>query len=129
MNDMDFYPSYPQRFRANRIARVIVVFLGLSAIVVSLRTSFQSQHIVMPAGQGKEGPSKTFVVASLEKEDISWLHQYLPEWDISRYVADDPSANLTVPKNKGQEAMTYLTWGFSALFTCILSADIVCLVT
>ncbi|TVY48838.1 hypothetical protein LCER1_G009231 [Lachnellula cervina] len=92
------------------MVRIIVVFLGLSAIVVSLRTSFQSQHIVMPAGQGKGGPSKTFVVASLEKEDISWLHQYLPEWDISRYVADDPSANLTVPKNKGQEAMTYLTY-------------------
>ncbi|TVY32702.1 hypothetical protein LOCC1_G008776 [Lachnellula occidentalis] len=92
------------------MVRVIVVLLGLSAIGVSLRTSYHSQHLLMPAEEGRGRHSKTFVVASLEKDDVSWLHKYLPEWHISRYVADNASANLTVPKNKGQEAMVYLTY-------------------
>lgn len=49
------------------------------------------------------------VVASLKREDTSWLHEYLPDWGRSIYVVDDPKARLRVPKNKGREAMVYLT--------------------
>ena len=38
------------------------------------------------------------------------MHRYLPGWSRSVYVVDDPSAKLTVPKNKGREAMVYLTY-------------------
>ncbi|KAI3317368.1 hypothetical protein HD806DRAFT_515294 [Xylariaceae sp. AK1471] len=50
------------------------------------------------------------VVASTKKEDTSWLHTFLPAWHKNIYVADDTTAPLTVPKNKGREAMVYLTY-------------------
>jgi len=49
------------------------------------------------------------VVASMKHENTSWVRQYLPDWSHSIYVVDDPSAALTVPKNKGREAIVYLT--------------------
>lgn len=49
------------------------------------------------------------VVASQKREDTSWVHQFLPVWGRSIYVVDDPKAKLRVPKNKGREAMVYLT--------------------
>ncbi|KAI8631624.1 hypothetical protein F5Y19DRAFT_424360 [Xylariaceae sp. FL1651] len=64
---------------------------------------------------GDEGSHKhelqlELVVASTKKEDTSWLHTYLPDWHKSIYVTDDARAPLTVPKNKGREAMVYLTY-------------------
>ncbi|KAI0425081.1 hypothetical protein F5Y09DRAFT_347055 [Xylaria sp. FL1042] len=50
------------------------------------------------------------VVASVKAEDTSWLHAHLPSWHKNIYVADDASAPLTVPQNKGREAMVYLTY-------------------
>jgi hypothetical protein len=52
---------------------------------------------------------KRLVVSSLNKEDTTWLAKRLPDWPVSRYVVDDPTANLTVPIEKGREAMVYLT--------------------
>lgn len=49
------------------------------------------------------------VVASTAQEDSSWLERYLPEWRAHRYVVNNASAPLTVPANKGREAMVYLT--------------------
>jgi len=49
------------------------------------------------------------VLASLKRENTSWVHQYLPDWGRSVYVVDDPKAKLRVPRNKGREAMVYLT--------------------
>ncbi|KEY72453.1 hypothetical protein S7711_05128 [Stachybotrys chartarum IBT 7711] len=50
------------------------------------------------------------VVASMKKENITWLHDYLPDWEKSIYVVDDPSAQHTVSKNKGREAMVFLSY-------------------
>ena len=50
------------------------------------------------------------VIASMRKENVTWLHDYLPNWKKNIYVVDDPSAELTVPKNKGREAMVFLTY-------------------
>jgi hypothetical protein len=50
-------------------------------------------------------------VASLRSEDTSWVHRHLPDWSRSVYIVDDPSAELTVPTNKGREAMVYLRYG------------------
>lgn len=49
------------------------------------------------------------VVASMKKENITWLHDYLTDWKKNIYVVDDPTAELTVPLNKGREAMVFLT--------------------
>jgi len=50
------------------------------------------------------------VVASLGRENTKWIRQHFPDLDAFVYVVDDPHANLTTPKNKGNEAMTYLTY-------------------
>ncbi|MCJ1384001.1 hypothetical protein MMC17_007116 [Xylographa soralifera] len=55
-------------------------------------------------------PSRTLVVARLKKEDVSWIQQNLPDIQTAIYVVDDPSAEYSVPRNKGHEAMAYLTY-------------------
>ncbi|EFE34933.1 uncharacterized protein ARB_05889 [Trichophyton benhamiae CBS 112371] len=49
------------------------------------------------------------VVASMKRENVTWLHKYLPQWKKNIDVVDDPEAELTVPANKGREAMVFLT--------------------
>ena len=53
---------------------------------------------------------KELVVASLVGDDISWLDELFSDWKTNIYVVNDPNAPLTVPKNKGREAMAYLTY-------------------
>lgn len=52
---------------------------------------------------------KELVVASVTGDNTAWIAEHLPDWGRSVYVADDPHAPLTVPVNKGREAMVYLT--------------------
>ncbi|KAK2742749.1 hypothetical protein FQN55_007690 [Onygenales sp. PD_40] len=54
--------------------------------------------------------SKSLIVASLKDDDTSWIREYLADWHANIYVVDDPRAELTVPMNKGREAMVYLTY-------------------
>jgi hypothetical protein len=56
-------------------------------------------------------PAQTveLVISSLKKENASWYPVYFPRWKSNIYVVDDPAAPLTVPQNKGHEAMVYLT--------------------
>ncbi|KAL9117853.1 MAG: hypothetical protein Q9187_005605 [Circinaria calcarea] len=53
---------------------------------------------------------RTLVVARLKKEDVSWIQNELPDLHTAIYVVDDPTAEFHVPKNKGHEAMAYLTF-------------------
>jgi hypothetical protein len=48
------------------------------------------------------------VVAALEKDDVRWID--IGYWDVWKYEADNPNAKHAVPKNKGNEAMVYLTY-------------------
>jgi len=50
------------------------------------------------------------VVASTKKEDTAWVSKHFPDWHPQIYVVNDNNATLTVPKNKGREAMVYLTY-------------------
>lgn len=54
--------------------------------------------------------SKVMVVTRTKEEDTSWIAEELPDWDHAIYVADDPTAPLHPPKNKGHEVMIYLTY-------------------
>lgn len=56
-----------------------------------------------------EPPYKAIIAASLRQDDTSWFHNLLPDWQANIYVVDDPTANLTVPQNKGRESSVYLT--------------------
>lgn len=53
---------------------------------------------------------KALIVASIKKENTSWVSERLPWIDSYIYVNDDPTAALTVPKNKANEVMAYLTF-------------------
>ncbi|EME38749.1 hypothetical protein DOTSEDRAFT_108592, partial [Dothistroma septosporum NZE10] len=63
---------------------------------------------------GKPDPHKTYrkalIVSSIKKENTSWVGEKLPSVDAYIYVNDDPNAILTVPKNKFNEVMAYLTF-------------------
>ncbi|KAF2089374.1 hypothetical protein K490DRAFT_12645, partial [Saccharata proteae CBS 121410] len=54
--------------------------------------------------------SRILVVARTTSEDVSWIHEELPDLDTAIYVMDDPSAPLHPPKNKGRESTAYLTY-------------------
>lgn len=49
------------------------------------------------------------VVASRKHENTRWLQEHFDAWRKFIYVTDDSRAELTVPVNKGREAMVYLT--------------------
>jgi hypothetical protein len=68
-------------------------------------------------GSSKKAPnryphiSKTLVVASTKSSNLTWLPTASTSyWEPHVYVTDDPTASLTVPKNKGREAMVILTY-------------------
>ncbi|KAF2729848.1 hypothetical protein EJ04DRAFT_537609 [Polyplosphaeria fusca] len=46
----------------------------------------------------------------MKGDDTSWLDQHFASWKKNIYTVNDPSAPLTVPKNKGREAMPFLTY-------------------
>lgn len=50
------------------------------------------------------------VVASLKQQNTSWYLTYFPDWKSNIYIVDEATAPLTVPQNKGNEAMVYLTY-------------------
>lgn len=54
--------------------------------------------------------STVLVIPRTSSEDVGWIDEYLPEYQTAIYVADDNSAPLHPPKNKGHEVMIYLTW-------------------
>ncbi|RMZ85159.1 hypothetical protein DV738_g201, partial [Chaetothyriales sp. CBS 135597] len=55
--------------------------------------------------------TKSLVIAKTLEENVDWvLDESLDGLRRMVYVVDDPSAPLTVPKNKGHEVMVYLTY-------------------
>jgi hypothetical protein len=95
---------YSQR---QRLRSVVVALLAFVAIGLALRAAF-STHRGAATGHGSKQLSKILVVASQAKEDVSWIHEHLPDWTVRRYIVDSTWARHTVPKNKGREAMVYL---------------------
>lgn len=95
---------------------VVIVTLLLSYLYFDMPVVSKLATSIVPTAQDDsnsssttEGPHVEFVVASLKGDDTSWFKQYIPRWKANIYIVDDASAPLTVPKNKGREAMVYLT--------------------
>ncbi|KAF1958850.1 hypothetical protein CC80DRAFT_441568 [Byssothecium circinans] len=62
----------------------------------------------MPAGHNY---STTLIIAKVKDEDTKWMEEHLPkDVNLDIWVADDPTAPLHPPKNKGHEVMIYLSW-------------------
>lgn len=60
------------------------------------------------AGSSSRAVDVAVVVASQKGDDTTWLEAF-SSWSKFIYVTDDQNASLTVPANKGREAMVYLT--------------------
>jgi hypothetical protein len=74
----------------------------------------QSDHSERPFGPGlsewiHETYTRTLVIGRLKSEDVSWTQQ-IGGLNRSIYTVDDKNSALKVPKNKGHEAMVYLTY-------------------
>ena len=54
--------------------------------------------------------TRAMVIPRMKDENISWIADELPDLNTVTYVANDPSAPLHPPKNKGHEVMIYLTY-------------------
>ena len=61
----------------------------------------------MPSGHNY---TSTLVIAKTKDENVEWIREKLPHQVTAVYVADDPTAPLHPPKNKGHEVMVYLSW-------------------
>ncbi|KAF2487715.1 hypothetical protein BDY17DRAFT_289563 [Neohortaea acidophila] len=53
---------------------------------------------------------KALIIASVQKEDTNWTSTLPDNVDVHRYINDNPQAEFTVPMNKGNEVMAYLTY-------------------
>lgn len=61
----------------------------------------------MPSGHNY---TSALVIAKTKDENVEWIREKLPHQETAVYVADDPTAPLHPPKNKGHEVMVYLSW-------------------
>lgn len=50
------------------------------------------------------------IIPKTEKEDISWMAEEIPDAPLVIYEVDNPNAENKIPKNKGREAMVYLSY-------------------
>lgn len=91
---------------ATLMATTFLLLLGYMYFQFPLSNSISSSF---RSSKQSSDPQVEFVVASLKGDDVSWLHEYIPQWKAHVYIVNDQKAPLTVPKNKGREAMVYLT--------------------
>lgn len=90
------------------VAIIILFFLFRDSIFPSSSSRVYSNSYSSSLRLGDHDVE--MVIASMKHENVSWLDEYLPEWKKNIYVVDDNRAKLTVPLNKGREAMVYLTY-------------------
>lgn len=115
----------------NRTAKLLALFqnrlrytitrqaLLLCAVLAAVGTIFQLSLVGDEFGFGEQirlrdqkdaAPApKALVVASMRKHDTNWIDELFPDWKSYKYVTDSWRTKYTVPKNKGREAMVYLT--------------------
>ncbi|PGH00710.1 hypothetical protein AJ79_08130 [Helicocarpus griseus UAMH5409] len=66
-----------------------------------------------PLDDPQNETTRALIIASLQSDDVSWalsLPSTTPSLTTHVYTVDNASAPLTVPANKGHEAMVYLTY-------------------
>lgn len=125
-------PAFLSRRLASRLGLILVILIvtlvlatharGNSAKLHQLpgllndnvQSYFQRGYKVPVYAGGIPEPHKQYeknlIIASVAKDNLTWLYDGLPEVKTTVYVADDPNAEFTVPVNKGNEVMVYLTY-------------------
>ena len=78
----------------------------LDAATHALSASFRP-GVPKPAGSKY---SRVMVVPRLKNDNVSWITEELAGIDAAIYVANDPTAPLHPPRNRGHEVMIYFTY-------------------
>lgn len=91
------------------LAFSVLLFLGFSPLPTRTVDYFKNQNVT--------GSDVSLVVASQQSDNTTWVHSHLHGWQKHVYIVDDPQAGNTVPRNKGHEAMVYLTLVASSFTT------------
>lgn len=78
----------------------------LKAAKHALSTNFRN-GVPKPPGSNY---SRLMVIPRLKDDDVSWITKELPGTNAAIYVANDPTAPLHPPRNRGHEVMIYLTY-------------------
>ncbi|QDS71106.1 hypothetical protein FKW77_009253 [Venturia effusa] len=81
-----------------------------SSRVVENATTIYSSSFKPGSPKATGNYTRTIVVPKLTRQDTSWLDEELSEARKAVYVVDDRNAPLHPPKNKGNEAMVYLSY-------------------
>lgn len=76
----------------------------------TLQVNGGSTSSVVLDTKGRKQRRTAVVVASQASENATWIGEAFPKWEQNIYSVDDPTAALTIPKNKGRESMVYLTY-------------------
>ena len=81
------------------------------SIAASLSHNSNSQHVGSPSSGvvRSRHREKELIVASLKGDNVTWLEEFFPDWKANVYIVNNDHAKLTVMKNKGREAMPFLT--------------------
>ncbi|MCJ1333437.1 hypothetical protein MMC10_010136 [Thelotrema lepadinum] len=83
-------------------------------ILIFSRSHFLPLQFHLPNSKTEKQPaiSKVIVAAARATEDVSWMSKIGDGWEPYAYNVDntDPTAPLQIPKNKGHEAMVYLSF-------------------
>ncbi|KAH7025885.1 uncharacterized protein B0I36DRAFT_329351 [Microdochium trichocladiopsis] len=93
-----------------------LLYLNQSQDYLSLREHIFGDKLVPDPASSPDVPvdhgshKVELVVASTKAEDTAWVTKHFPDWHPQIYVVNNKHATLTVPKNKGREAMVYLTY-------------------
>ncbi|KAF2167042.1 hypothetical protein M409DRAFT_66134 [Zasmidium cellare ATCC 36951] len=72
-------------------------------------TAWDAPDTVQHTAPYSDRQDLALVVASQSGDNTTWLDSF-QNWSKHIYVTDDPTANLTVPANRGREGMAYLTY-------------------
>lgn len=100
----------------------ISVYLALSAVLLLLSyqlilhheyTNIEDYTIYEDDPREPVPPNeKELVFAAMRESNMSWARENVRGWPVNIYRVDGGDDGLTVPVNKGNEAMVYLTYVF-----------------
>ena len=104
--------DFARKRNSKTLCCLFVVFSGLLCLYLRVLYSYRNNvpradHKIATASASIM--SKALVVASLAEDDTRWIYENLSGWEVKRYVVNGYSAPFTVPINKGNEAMAYLS--------------------
>ncbi|KAK2805049.1 hypothetical protein FQN51_001144 [Onygenales sp. PD_10] len=99
----------PFPFPLNRRFRLLISSLIFILLVFYFFNSDGDLFDPSPIPQTSDELPVVAVVAGLRNSKTAWFTKYFPHWDVNIYIADDESPQRKIPKNKGREAMVYLT--------------------